>query len=347
MSEGIGIKVRRGGLLTTVQDRGRFGYRGIGMPVSGALDEPAMRAANLLVGNEAGLPVLELTLGGPALYCHRDTLIALCGGHLPAAADGAELPYGRPIFVRGGTALDIGYARTGCRAYLAVAGGFQAAAAMGSASTYVRGGIGGATGSAGRALKAGDTLGVCPPSRGAAALAAALAARLEASGSRRAWHAADWFVQPELFPAYGDAYTVRAIIGPEHDRFSPEGRRRFWEEDYILSPQSDRMGSRLQGPALELSDPYQMVSEAVAPGTVQVPPNGQPIVLAADCQTTGGYPRIAHVAAVDLPLLAQMRPGQAIRFEPVDIAEAQELLAVREHGLLLLEAGVQSRIRSL
>ncbi|WP_248930123.1 biotin-dependent carboxyltransferase family protein [Paenibacillus hamazuiensis] len=334
------VTVLRPGLHTTVQDLGRFDYRGVGVPVSGALDAFAMRVANLLAGGAEGCAVLEATMAGPALRFEQSALIALCGGELDARVDGAPVPYWRPVLVRRGSVLELGYARSGCRAYIAVAGGFAVPAVMGSASTYVRGGFGGF---AGRALQAGDTLARGEPGPAGRALAERLAAA--APGAAAAWP--PWFVQPELLPAYGQGVTVRAIPGPELDRFDPAARDRFWSEPYRVTVRSDRMGCRLEGAELQLRQPLEMVSEAVAPGTVQVPPGGQPIVLLADCQTTGGYPRIAHVAAVDLPLLAQLKPGDTVRFRPVTVEEAEELLWIRSRELQLLAAGIAARIKSV
>jgi antagonist of KipI len=331
----MSIAVKRPGLMTSIQDLGRFGAREVGVPVSGALDTFAMRVANILVGNRENSPVLEMTMSGPALLFEQDSLIALCGGELTAKVNGIPVPYWRPVLVQRGSVLDIGYARSGCRAYLSVAGGFRVPSVMNSCSTFLRGGFGGYEG---RALKEGDVLETGTPGSIAQSIQRHLFNGMQEHEREAA--SASWFVSPELLPAY-HYFTVRLVNGPEADRFDRESRERFWSETYRVTPRSDRMGCRLEGTPLHLSAPLEMISEAVAPGTVQVPPNGQPIVLLADCQTTGGYPRIAHVASVDLPVVAQLKPGDTIRFRPVSLEEAQDLLAIREYELRLLAAGVE------
>jgi len=332
----MSLEVVRPGLLTTMQDLGRNGYRKYGVTVGGAMDPFALRAANLLVGNGEGEAALEITLDGPALKFHRDALIALCGGDLSPSLDGAPVPMWRPVWVREGGVLRFGVPGLGCRAYLAVAGGFDAALVMGSRSTDLRAALGGWKG---RRLQAGDVVGFRPPSPLSERIASRLTARLD-PGQRSA--AAPWRISADLTPRYGRNPAVRALPGPEWERFDAKAREAFWSGTFSVSPASDRMGYRLSGPALRLAEPFDMISEAVSFGTVQVPPDGNPIVLMADRQTTGGYPRIAQVIAVDLPVMAQVSPGRNVRFRPVALEEAEKLLLVREAELLKLKAGIEA-----
>lgn len=338
----MSIVVLKPGLLTTVQDLGRFGARGVGVPVGGPLDLFAMRAANILVGNMTGSPALEMTMSGPTLRFDKDTLIALCGGELEARVNGKPLPYWRPALIPEDSVLEIGYARSGCRAYLAAAGGFRVPPVMNSCSTFWRGGFGGYEG---RALKEGDVLETGVPGGIAQSVHRHLLSKMRGHEHDAAW--ASWFVSPELMPAYARHVTIRMVHGPEMELFDTDSRDRFWSGVYRVTSRSDRMGCRLEGEQLHISVKHRMISEAVAPGAVQVPPNGLPIILLADCQTIGGYPRIAHAASADLPLLAQLKPGDTVRFKPISVEEAQDLLAIREHELRLLAAGVSMRVRLL
>ncbi|WP_281885078.1 biotin-dependent carboxyltransferase family protein [Paenibacillus sp. YYML68] len=339
----MAVHVLSPGLLATVQDAGRFGSRAIGVAVSGAADSFALRAANVLVGNAPGEAALELTLTGASLRFESDALVALCGAAMDARAEGGPpLALWRPCYVRSGTVLRIGAARAGVRAYLAVAGGFAVPAVLASRSTHARARLGGF---AGRPLAPGDRLPLGALPRRSAALMAWLAARAAASDKLLA--AAPWALAEGAKPPYAEHPAVRAVRGREAERFETAGLEAFFGAPYRLSPQSDRMGCRLEGPRLALQEPLEMLSEAVVPGTVQVPPDGQPIVLLADAQTTGGYPRIAQVAAVDLPLVAQARPGARLRFIEITHREAERLYLEREQLLVSLAASVDLRIKSL
>ena len=305
------IIVARSGMLTTVQDLGRRGHRAIGVPLSGAMDSFALRVANLLVGNPEDAAALECALVGPELVFHSDTLIAVTG----ATFEGIE--NWRPMVIRGGQRLKLGPARSGCRGYVAVAGGIDVPVVLGSRSTYLRGSFGGFEG---RALHDGDRLTVAATSR------------------RVAEH---WRIDLRIVPAYSAEPTVRVVRGAQADEF---GRVLYGTEFKIL-PQSDRMGVRLGGPRLaRIGGQEDLVSSAVAPGTVQVPPDGQPIILMADAQTIGGYPKVAHVINVDLPLVAQLRPGDRLKFAEITLAEAQDLAREREHVLAMLHEGLNQKL---
>ncbi|WP_018131854.1 5-oxoprolinase subunit C family protein [Effusibacillus pohliae] len=329
----MSIRVMRPGLLTSLQDLGRHGVQKYGVVASGAMDPFALRLANLLVGNEEAEAALEMTIQGPTLLFERDALIAICGAALSPKIDGRSVPEWRPVLVKGGSVLQFGMAIAGCRAYLAVAGGFDVPVVMGSRSTYLRAGIGGFQG---RALKEGDVLRVRPASRRSLHRMRKLAKGMDSCP----FAATDWAVTSDLLPAYGKNPVIRAMRGGQFDWFTVDSQERFFTEPFQVTPQSDRMGYRLSGARLRLAEPRELISEAVAAGTVQVPAGGQPIVLLADRQTTGGYPKIAQVASVDLPVIAQVKPGETVRFQEITLEEAQALYRRREREIELLKQGI-------
>ncbi len=297
------LQVVEPGILTTVQDRGRYGYQRFGVPVSGAMDEFALRAANLLVGNNDDDAGLEITVAGPRVRFLADTWIAITGADLSAELDGEPLPRWQSVEVSAESILRFGGPRDGVRAYLAVAGGIDVPLVMGSRSTYVKAAIGGLSG---RALVSGDTLHALPP-----------AEEIEFEMRRL----------PDGFdaPTYGDEHAIRVVLGPQHHAFSQEAILTFSSSAYIVSPESDRMGYRLQGPEIEHEASADIVSDGSPAGAVQVPGEGVPTVLLADRGTTGGYTKIATVISVDLGRLAQAMPGQSVNFKAITVEEAQQL----------------------
>ncbi|CAH1211761.1 5-oxoprolinase subunit C [Paenibacillus plantiphilus] len=346
----MSLIILKPGFFTTVQDLGRNGWRKDGLPAGGAMDRYALRTANLLVGNDEGAAGLELTLVGPTFTTERDMLLAICGAYMSPQMDDGELPMWRPVWVAAGSRITFGAASAGCRAYIAVAGGIDAAAVLGSRSTDVRARIGGVDG---RPLQAGDALpcGERGSDSGARAAwarlwRAGLAARAAAEPRGRDGFAAPGWFAPPL--AYGggaaDGIELRAMPGSEFGRLSAAARTAFFTERFNVAPASDRMGVRLAGPPLEQRYSTELLSHGVVPGTVQLPYGGNPIVLAADCQTTGGYPKIAHVIAADLPLLAQARPGAAIFFREVALAEAQRIELAFEREMRHLAAGIRCQL---
>lgn len=332
----MSVEVVRAGLLTSVQDRGRYGLQKHGVIVGGAMDRFALRAANLLVGNAEGEAALECTLIGPVLRMQEDVLVAVCGGDFSPKVNGQEMPQWQPVLVKAGSTIEFGRAKAGCRAYLAVAGGWQVPEVMGSKSTYLRAGIGGYEG---RALKNGDVLAAAAD--GVSEFARRWTQQLQAEAGEAHFVATKWSVSPNLFPEYAENPTVSVLCGHEFERFDAESRARFFDSEFTVTPQSDRMGYRLAGPILQLESPFEMVSEAVAAGTIQVPSDGNPILLLADRQTTGGYPRIGQVATVDLPVMAQVKPGGKVRFAEVTLAEAQRLLLAREREMDIFKQGLR------
>lgn len=301
----IAIEVIKPGAQSQLQDLGRYGYQHLGVPVCGAMDEVSHRLANLLVGNHADQATLEIVLMGPSLRFAAATQIAICGADLSATLDGEPLALNQRIEVPAGAVLAFGRRINGLRSYLAVRGGYAVAPLMGSQSTFVRGGFGGHLG---RALRKGDWL--------------------EVADFKPAGPAPTLAMQSTLPTA--EITPLRVVLGEHWAGFTAEAQALFTEAPYRISPQSDRMGYRLEGAALSRSLPGELISEAVNFGSIQVPPDGQPIVLMAERQSTGGYPKIGHVISVDLPLLAQLAPQQALRFVPVSLETAQTLYLQRE-----------------
>ena len=285
------------GALTTIQDRGREGWRHLGVACAGALDLDAAALANELLGNDPDAAVLELTLQGPTLRLPQATTIAITGATVMATSNGVALPGHRPITVPAGE-LKLTGIRAGIRAWLAVAGGFEVPSLMGSRSTDLRGGFGGLEG---RALRAGDRLSVT----------AATTAEIETARIPAWWVGGD-------DPGFGSGHPVRFVA------IAPVRAQALAERTWQVSPNSNRQGIRLQGEALADAGPGR-VSEPVAVGSIQLPPDGQPIVLLADAQTVGGYDLLGHVIAADVPRLAQAGPGATLVFTPVDIDEARRI----------------------
>ncbi len=329
----MSLAIMKPGWLTTVQDLGRTGLQQYGVIAGGAMDPLALRVANLLVGNEEGDAALEITMIGPDIRFESACLIAVCGGDLSAACDGTPIPLWRPVYVRQGARLTFGAARKGCRAYVAVAGGVDVPPRLNSRSTYLRAGIGGFQG---RPLRQGDRLALRPASPQSRRAMRAL----ERAAGDSPYATSAWSVSCELVPKYRPDPVVRVTAGTELGLFDEASVRRFFGEGFRVLPQSDRMGYRLSGGGLTLKEPVEMISAAVTFGTVQAPMEGGPIVLMADRQTTGGYPRIAQVISVDLPLLAQLNLGDRVRFRPVGLEEAQRQYMLREISLVMLRKGL-------
>lgn len=325
------------GLSTTVQDLGRHGHQHFGIPVSGAMDRSALRLANLLVGNDPGAAALECTLMGPVVTFDKPTLVAITGGHCEAQCGEHPVPMWRPVLLPAQVELKLGSMHgIGCRAYLAIAGGVQTPLILGSRSTYLRAALGGHEG---RALRAGDALSVTDPSARSAAIARSLASGATVPS------VANWGVSRDLIPRYSQSPTVRFI--PETTDPAVEScAEAFAAQPFTIAAQSDRMGFRLQGEAIACTAPAERLSEAVALGTIQLPPGGAPIVLMADRQTTGGYPRLGTVAAVDMPIVAQLAPGDHIRFSAISLDDAQRLYLAREHDFAQAQTALSLRFPS-
>ena len=306
----MSVRVLAPGLLTTVQDRGRRGWRHLGVGCAGALDGHAHALANLLVGNPAEAATLEITLAGPTLVFEHAACIAVCGADLEARCDGGVLPTARPCLLPAGSTVALGACRGGARAHLAVAGGFAVPVVLGSRSTDLRGGFGGFEG---RALRRGDVL--------------PLALHAPDVDAPRV---APWWIDAR--PEAGPPGAIRVLAGADATQPGDALFRQAWR----LAAASDRQGLRLEGDPLHVANVGERISAPVAPGTIQLPPDGHPIVLLADAQTHGGYPRIGHVIRADWPRLAQLRPGDTLRFAPCTAADAHAAWQRQRHLLARL-----------
>jgi antagonist of KipI len=321
----MSIEVERAGLQTTLQDLGRAGMQHLGVPVNGAMDEISHRLANLLVGNDEHEATLELTLNGPTLRFTEDAVIAICGANMGGSVDRQPLPWYRPIRVPSGARVVFGRPAIGCRAYVAISGGFAIEPVLGSRSTALMGGYGGYLG---RALKKGDVL---FPRREHEAQTVRWVRLLSRSHHGIAFP--NWSVSRARMPYRVSPQPVRILAGRHWQAFPVAVREALTQGLYKVALDSDRMGYRLDGAVLEARRGHDVLSESVVMGAVQVPPGGQPIVLMADHQTTGGYPIIAVVASVDLPVMAQVRPGEEIQFRMITADEGYAASMVREHQL--------------
>ncbi|MBJ3776624.1 5-oxoprolinase subunit C family protein [Acuticoccus mangrovi] len=306
------IEVVEPGLQTTVQDRGRFGYQALGVPVSGVLDFEAMRLANALVGNGGDAAVLEMRMVGPSLKAAEGTVrMALAGSEAKLTitlADGATrtVPAHQAFDLPADAVVKIGPLKGSVTACLAVSGGVDVPPLFGSRATYLRGPFGGHEG---RALRAGDRLAIGEGAPAGPPLA----------------------VEPIPAPA-GDT-VLRVVLGPQADWFTDKGIATFLEEPYVIDGATDRMGMRLNGPEIEHVGGYNLVSDGIATGAIQVPGSRLPILLLADHQTTGGYPKIANVISADLPLAGRLGPGGVVRFEAVSVADAEVIRRDAEAAL--------------
>ncbi|WIM09488.1 biotin-dependent carboxyltransferase family protein [Enhydrobacter sp.] len=319
------LKVVRAGLFDTLQDKGRIGYLALGMPSAGAMDRIGLALANALAGNPAGIAGLEIGVMGPDLLVEAESVrFALAGPLSPSLIEGPDAPP-RPLesnrshLLKRGQILRVGMVEGSSTAYLAVAGGFALPAVMGSLSTYTRAAIGGLEG---RKLQAGDSLPL----------------GLEQAPARVELKLAAPF-------DYGSG-PVRIVWGPQDDYFSERGRATFVGSDYRVSREADRMGIRFEGPTIEHAVAVDkggadIISDGIGPGAIQVPGAGLPIVLLADRQTVGGYPKIATVASADLPRLGRLLPGQTVRFAAVTVEEAEKLRRDQEARLARAIADLQ------
>jgi antagonist of KipI len=292
------IRVVKPGMLSTIQDRGRWGYQTFGVSVSGPMDMLSHGLANRLLGNAEDAATIEVTLLGPELEFGIDATIVVTGAQFELRLDGQEIDPLVTHRITAGARLRFGPRRRGARAYLGVAGGIQVPPVLGSRATHLVSGMGGLDG---RALRAGDVLPISPAPAG---------------DVRRV---------PRV-PLPQGAARVRVVPGPDQERFTAAAMAALTGTRYAITPESDRMGYRLKGQALERCAESEIISDATAVGALQVPASGQPILLMADRQTAGGYPRIATVITADLPAAGQLAPGDSIEFQLCDQAEAVEAL---------------------
>ena len=306
----MALRVLEPGLLTTVQDTGRWGYQNLGVPVAGPMDRCSHRLANRIVGNSHDAATLEVTLTGPTIECGTDVLFAVTGAEFDVWIDERHAPLNTACRAPCGSHLRFGARKRGARAYMAVAGGVDVSPVLGSRATHVTSRMGGVKG---RPVRAGDELTV-----GRAGQDQGLMGR----------------VRSAILPLPEGGTTVRVMRGPQDDRFPQNTVTMLGAARYRIAPDSDRMGYRLEGPSLPSRAAGEMLSEGTMMGTLQVPPSGQPILLMADCQTAGGFPKLATVISADLPRAGQLAPGDWIEFEICSRREALASLIAQERLLL-------------
>ena len=292
------------GLYTTVQDRGRWGFQEFGMPVTGAMDDYSFRVANILVGNDEYEAALETTLNGPEIYFNTDAVAAITGANMAPRINGHIVPMWRSLKLSKGDVLSFEMTREGARGYIAFAGGLDIPAVMGSRSTFSRGGIGGYEG---RKLQTNDEINL-----------GNMDIPIEQLRNR--------LIPLQYIQEYKKRCIVRAVPGPQDDCFTEESIEKFFNSEYEVTNEADRMGYRLSGPVLEHKNGADIISDGINLGSIQIPGHGMPIVMMADRQTTGGYTKIATVISTDISLMAQLKPGDKVSFERIDILKAHSIL---------------------
>jgi biotin-dependent carboxylase-like uncharacterized protein len=290
--------VEQPGMLTLIQDEGRFGAHRLGLSTGGPADPLAFHWANRLCGNKLGVSALEVSVGGLVLEANVATRIAVCGAHMPLTINHRAKSLWRSHQVKPGDRIELGFANEGVRAYFSVAGGFDIPTIFGSASTVVRESMGGLNGGK---LQSGDVLPCKENLNGRC------------------------FMLPRAYrPLYGHHAMLRVIPGYQQHSFSRQQQRRFFSHEYFVSAYSDRMGCRLEGAAISV-DIDGILSEGICHGAIQIPPDGQPIVLMNDRQTIGGYPKLGSVLSLDVAQLAQLKPGSKVSFELITVEEAHNI----------------------
>jgi len=308
------VNIIKPGMLTTVQDLGRWGLQARGVPVAGPMDPWSHRLANALVGNDRAAATLEITLLGPELEFEDERLAAVAGAEFEIVVDGRPAPWNTPFLIPGGSRLRFGRREQGVRAYLAIAGGIAVTPVLGSRATHVVSGLGGC---AGRPLKIGDRLPL-----GDEAATRGPAPALEGS----------------MLPFPSGQATVRVLPGPQNDYFAEDALDVLQSGPYVIAQNSDRMGFRLAGPVLAHSRGADIISDATPLGVLQVPASGQPILLMADRPTAGGYPKIATVISADMAVAGQLSPGDSIVFRVCTMREAMAALIAQERFVMGVES---------
>ncbi|HEX8735200.1 MAG TPA: biotin-dependent carboxyltransferase family protein [Pyrinomonadaceae bacterium] len=311
----MSISILKSGILTTLQDLGRNDFRRFGINSGGAMDRHAARLINILLGNRQAEAVLEMHFPAPVLEFEKDALIALGGADFSAKLNEKSIENWRPFLANKGDRLSFPERKSGARIYLAVAGGFETEKWLGSASANLRAGIG-------KALKQGDEV--------------FFNSKFKIQNSKF-----NYRVSNSLLPRYSNFPTVRVTAGAEFDALTALSAETFLKNSFAITPDSDRMGFRLVGEPLYLLEEVRLVSSAVNFGTIQLLPDGQMIILMADHQTTGGYPRLAHIAEIDLPLVAQLNANDKIYFKLISTRQAEDLIIQREKDLSLLKTAVK------
>lgn len=306
------ITILKPGFLTTIQDLGRKGFQQYGIIVGGVMDATSYRIGEILLQQEPSA-VIEFTLIGPTVKFNCDTVFCLTGANFHPLLNDKPCPMWKPLFAEKGSLLKLSSCQEGARGYLHIKGGIQVEKVLDSYSTYLRAQFGGFNG---RPLQKGDELPILPSTFN---------------------HKGQWAVHPKDWISTDQDVTIRIVKGTEYDKFTEDSRKKLVESSFIISKDADRMGYRLKGERLFTIEKFDLLSEAVTFGTIQVPSSGHPIILMADRQTTGGYPKIAQVITTDLPKLAQLQPFAKVRFQLVSLKEAQRLIVQQENALKLLQ----------
>ncbi len=326
------IRILKAGLLSTIQDMGRHEHLSQAVPVSGVMDTLSARIANKALGNDDNNATIEFTYADAAFIAETDLLIAYAGDGATLSVNGQHIPAERPVFIPALTTINLIPTQSGVRTYLAIAGGWDVPEVLGSRSTFLTFGFGGFNG---RLLKKGDILNSVDKTT---TISAVLFERLKNTSVN--------------YPAWGislrdfelmDKKTIRVVAANEFTWFDKASITNFFSAPYLIGRQSNRMGYFLDGPVIERVKPAELLSTAVCLGTIQVTGNGTMIILMADCQTTGGYPRIAQIATVDMPKCAQLRPGDAVYFKQLERDEAEKLYIEREQQLQQLTTAISAK----
>lgn len=323
------VKILAPGVLTTVQDSGRWGYQQFGMSVAGAMDQYSFRIANILVGNDEGEATIETTFFGLELEFTADDVISITGGDLGPQINGKPAPMWESIKVKSGDKLKFTGPKSGIRAYIAFASTIDVPVIMGSKSTFLKGNLGGFEG---KSLVKGDELPL---------------------GDKKAPEE-KYVLGKEYIPEYKKNEKIRVVLGPQDDYFTEEGIKTFFSSEYKITNEADRMGYRLDGPIIEHKDGADIISDGIVFGSVQIPGQGKPIIMMADRQTTGGYTKIGTIITEDLAKIAQMGPGNVVSFEEISIDEAEDLYIkyenkigdLRDNPEKLIYKADESKVRS-
>lgn len=309
------IRIVNPGLMTTVQDLGRYGFQQYGVSVSGAMDQISARLSNILVGNDENEGILEVTIMGPKIEFLTSEIIAITGGDLQPLINNKPIDMNQSVLVNSGDYLSFKGIRSGCRSYISFAGGIDVPIVMGSKSTFLRAKLGGYEG---RALNSGDLLQIGKPSTS-----------LNDLEGRK--------IEKKLYDYSGNLTELRVVLGPQDDYFTQEGIDTLLTKEYTVTNNCDRMGYTLEGEKVQHKDGADIISDGISMGAIQVPSKGNPIIMMADRQTTGGYTKIAHVITVDLPKVAQTKPGDKIIFKKSTIEESHELINKMENEIFKLK----------
>ena len=317
------------GALTTIQDQGRIGYGSMGITTSGAVDQKAMETANILVGNQRKEAVLESTLMGPSIVFHTDCLIAMTGADMQATLAGEPVPLYKPVVAHAGECLVTGIAKTGCRGYIAFAGGMEILEVAGSKSLHLGCSMGGGFG---RALRADDVIRLSYSLEEMQSIIRKVQLFIKRRQINKNQLLLNSVVQDRI-----KQRKIRVIMGPQDDYFTEHGIQTFLSQTYHVSNDSNRMACKLTGQYIDYKETTDIISDGIALGSIQVSSNGQPIIMLTDRQTTGGYAKIATVISVDIPILAQCKPQDSVQFEAVTLREAQRCYRQQEKKMRRLE----------